>query len=184
VALEKLFGRIRQEEYESARDAVKPNDEQQEDQSRLQDELAMAKEQLCLVEEEYLTVRRDLDQSRVALREMKGHVVSLRSEWEMCKAMLWEAQDARRSSLTELAEVIKLLRVSQAEREESQFRCSQVTFLCWALRERVTELQAKFKKRLKKCRARTWVHTGSTSRSCCHTDTGTGMCAHPIYAVL
>jgi hypothetical protein len=175
ATLEELFERMREEDYESAHDdAVKPHDESQEGQSRLQDELEMTREQLCLVEEEYSSVRRDLDQSRVALQEVKGNVVSLRSEWEMCKSMLWEAQDARRSSLTELAEVMKLLRVSQAEWEESQFRCSQVTFLCTALQDRVTELEAKFKKR-KKRPTRIPVHIA---------DTGTGMFAQPIYAVL
>ena len=43
VALEELFGWMRKEEYESAQDAVKPNDEQ-ESQSRLQD----VKEQLLV----------------------------------------------------------------------------------------------------------------------------------------
>ncbi|KAI0264535.1 hypothetical protein BGY98DRAFT_611740 [Russula aff. rugulosa BPL654] len=166
VALEELFGWMRQEEYESAQDAVKPNEEQ-ESQSRLQDELAATKEQLCLVEEEYLSVRCDIDQSREALREVKSHVVSLQFEWEMCKALVREAQEARRSSLTELAEVIELLRVSQAEWEESQFRCSQVTFLCGALQERVTELEAETKKGLKKCPAITPGHTNSEYRSCC-----------------
>lgn len=177
VALEKLFGWMREEEYESPQDAVRPNDEQQEVQIRLQDELAMAKEQLCMVEQEYQTVRCDLDQSRVGLRELKSHIASLQSEWEMCKAMLWEAQDARRSSLIDLAQVIKLLRVSQTEREESQFRCSQVTFLCEALQERITELEAKSKKRSKECQATTPVHTDSESQTCCPTDTGTGMYA-------
>jgi DNA repair exonuclease SbcCD ATPase subunit len=182
VALEELFGWMRQEEYESAQDAVKPNEEQ-ESQSRLQDELAATKEQLCLVEEEYLSVRCDINQSREALREVKSHVVSLQFEWEMCKALVREAQEARRSSLTELTEVIELLRVSQAEWEESQFRCSQVTFLCGALQERVTELEAKAKKGLKKYPVITPGHINSEYRSRCPRD-GTGMCAHPIYAVL
>jgi hypothetical protein len=151
---------------------VKHNSEQRE--SRLQDELVVTKEQLCLAEE-------DLDQLREELREVKTHIVSLRSEWEMCKTMLREAQDARRSNLTELAEVTELLRVSQAEWEESQFRCSQVTFLCAALQERETELEAKVKKL--KGPAITPIHTGSESRPCCPTGTGTGtgMCARPIY---
>jgi hypothetical protein len=142
-------------------------------------EMAATKEQLCLAEEEVLTLRRDLDQSREALQEVNSHVASLRSEWEMCKAMLREAQDARRSNMTEHAEVIELLRASQAEWEESQFRCSQVTLLCTALQERVTELEAKVKKL--KYPAITPIHTDSESRSCCPTGTGTGMCAHPIY---
>jgi chromosome segregation ATPase len=194
AALAKLFERMRQGEYESAQDAVKPNNEQHV--SRLQDELAVTKEQLCLAEEEVLTMRRDMDQAREALREVNTHLVSLRSEWEMCKAMLREAQDTRRSNMTQLAEVIDLLRVSQAESEESQFRCSQVTFLCAALQERVTELEAKVN--MLKYPAVPPIHTGgvdgcyrnrneirnrtdSESRSRCPTGTGTGMCAHPIY---
>ena len=172
VALKKLFERMRQGENESAQDAVKPNSEQQE--SRLQNELAATKEQLLLAEEEVLTMRRDLDHWREAFREVTTHLASLRSEWEMFKAMLREAQDARRSTMTELVEVIELLRVSQAESEESQFRCSQVMFLCAALQDRVTELEAKVKK-LKT----TPVRTDSESR--CPTGTDTGMCAHPIY---
>lgn len=172
AALEKLFERMRQEESESAEDAVKPNSEQQE--RRLQGELAMTKEQLCLAEEEVLTVRRELDQSREALREVIAHIASLQSEWEMFKAMLRETQDARRSSMAELAEVIGLLRVSQAEWEESQFRCSQVTFLCMALQERVTELE----EAKAMYPAITPVHTGP-SRSNCPREVGTGMCALP-----
>jgi len=172
---------MRHGEDESNQDSVKPVSEQQE--SRLQDEFAVTKERLCLAEEESMDARRDLDQSRDALREMKSHVVSLQSEWEMCKAMLREAQDARRSSMTDLAEVIELLRASQAEWEESQFRCSQVTFSCAALQARVVELEAKIK-RLKKYPAITPVHTDSESRSYRSTGIGTGMCAHRIYAVL
>jgi chromosome segregation ATPase len=173
AALEKLFERMRQGEYESAQDAVKPNSEEQEQESRLQDELAVTKEQLGLAEEEVLTMRRDLDQSRETLREVKTHIAGLQSEWEMCMAMLREAQDAWRSSIADRAEVIELLRVSQAESEESRVKCSQVTFLCAALQERVTELEAI-----------TPVHTDSESRFLCPTSTDTGMCAHPIYAVL
>jgi len=172
AALKKLFERMRQGEDESAQDAVKSNSDQQE--SRLQGELAVAKEQLYLAEEEVLTLRRDEDQTREALRGVKTHLASLRSEWEMYKAMLREAQYARRSNMTQLAEVIELLCVSQAELEESKFSCSQVTFLCAALQDRVRELETKVKE-LKI----TPVHTDSESR--CLTDTGTGMCAHPTY---
>jgi hypothetical protein len=50
LAPEKFFGRMCQDEHESTQDAVKPNSEQQE--SRLQDELAVTKEQPSLDEEE------------------------------------------------------------------------------------------------------------------------------------
>ena len=162
AVLEKLFERMRQEDSESTEDAVRPNSEQQE--SRLQDELAVAREQLCLAEEEVLTVRHELDQSREALREVMARIASLKSEWDLFRAMLRESQDARCSSMAELAEVIGLLRVSQAEWEESQFRCSQVTFLCTALQERVTELE--------EAKAKCPVITPDT-------DIGTGMCALP-----
>jgi len=156
------------------------NMEQQK--SHLQDELAATEGQLSVAKEEVLILRHDLDQSRERLREVKTHIVFLQSEWEM--RTLREAQDARRSSMTELAEVIEHLRVSQAESEESQFRCSQVTFLCASLRQRVTELEANVEKLT--CPAITPVHADSESpsRSCCITGTGTGMCAHSIYAVL
>ena len=193
AALQKLFEWVRQEDYESAPDAVKPNREQQESESRLQDELAVTKEQLRLAEEEVLTMRRDQDQSRESLRELNSLLLSLRSEWEMCKAMLREAQDARLSNTTKLAEVIELLRLSQAESEASQSRCSQVTFLCATLQERVTELEAKVKKSTSVVAGYfnlndpeiTPVHTDSDSEthSRCPMGIGTGMFAHPIYAV-
>jgi len=184
AALKKLFGWMRQEEYESAQDAVKLNSEQREQESRLQDELAVTKEQLCVAEEEFLTVRRDLDQSRETLQEVKNYIAFFQHEREMCKAMLRESQDARRSSITDLAEVLGLLRVSQAESEESQIRCSQATFLCAALQERVTELEDKVKKL--NYSEMTPLYADFESRSCCRAGTGTdtGMCAHLIYAVL
>jgi hypothetical protein len=95
--------------------------------------------------------------------------------------MLRDAQDARRSSTTDLAEVIELLRVSQAEWEESQFGCSQVRFFCAALQERVTELEAEVE-RSKKCPAVIPADTEPES-PCCPTGTSTGMCAYLIYAV-
>ena len=137
----KLTEQIRQGESESAQDPEKHDSELRE--SRLQDELTATKERLYLAEEEVLTMHRDLDESREAFQELKSHIVTIQFEWEMCKAMLREAQDARRSSSTELAEVIELLRVSQAESEESQFKYSQVKVLCAALQERVTDIEAK-----------------------------------------
>jgi hypothetical protein len=103
VALEKLFERMRQPESESALDAVKPSGER--DDNLLQEELAVAKEQRRLAEEEVLAVHRDLDQSREALREVKTHIQCLKSEWDMCKAMLREAQDARRTSMIQPSRV-------------------------------------------------------------------------------
>src|SRR5258708_39179506 len=59
--------------------------------------------------------------------------------------------------------------------EASEFRCTKARFLCVALQERVTELEAEIKKL--KCPAITPV----PARSFCPspTDTGTGMCARP-----
>jgi chromosome segregation ATPase len=118
----------------------------------LQEELVATKELLRLAEEEVLTVRHDLGQSRGTLREVKTRIRSLQSEWDMCQALLREAQDARCADMIKLAEVLELLRASQAESEssmaeaeESQFRCSQATSLCAALQERVTELEAEVK---------------------------------------
>ncbi len=186
AALKELFERMRQEESESIQDAVKRNCERVE--SRLREELAKTKELLHLAEEEVLTMHRDIGQSRETLQEVKPYITFLQSGWEVCKVMLREAQDAWRASITKLAEVVELLRESQAESEswmaeavESRFRCSQVTFLCAALQERVTDLEGKVKK-LKYPTTRP-VHTDS-ARSCCPTDTGPGLCVRPIYAVL
>ncbi len=176
VTLKKLFERTRQEESESIQDAVKRNNE-----IRLQGELAVTKEQLRLSKEEVLTMRRDIDQSREILQD-------LQSEWDLATAMLREAQDARRAGMTKLAEVVELVRESQAESEswmaeaeKLRFRYSQVTFLCAALQERVTELEGQVKKL--RYPATRPIHTDS-ARPCCPTDTGTGMCVRPIYAVL
>ena len=171
------------EELCSAKEEVLAMGRDKEQQkSHLQDELQATKGQLSVAKEEVLILRHDLDQSRERLREVKTHIVFLQSEWEM--RTLQEAQDVRRSSMTELAEVIELLRVSQAESEESQFRCSQVTFLCASLRQRVAELEANVEKLT--CPAITPYHADSESpsRSCCITGTGTGMCAHSIHALL
>ena len=175
--LEESFERMRQGESESAPDAVNPNGER--DENRLQEELTTTKEQLRLAEEEVLTVRRDLHQSREILREVKTHVKLLESEWEMCKVMLRESQDARRTSMTKLAEVVELLRVSQAEAEssmanaeESRSTCSQVKVLCAALQERVTELETEVKK--SRYSTRTPVHTDF--RPFIPADTHTSMC--------
>jgi hypothetical protein len=96
----------------------------------------------------------------------------------MYKAILREAQDARRASMTKLAEVIELLRVSQAESEssmtsaeESRFTCPQVKCLCATLQERVTELEAEIKK--PRYSTRTPAHTDFRSVFPADTRTGT-----------
>jgi hypothetical protein len=175
-ALEDSFERMRQGECESAPDNVNPDGKR--DENRLQEELTTTKEQLRLAEQEVLTVRRDLHQSREILQEVKTHVTLLESEWDVCKVMLRESQDARRTSTTKLAEVVELLRVSQAESEsskanaeESRFTCSQVKAQCAALRERVTELETEAKK------------LRYSTRTPVHTNAHTSMCLCLIYTV-
>ncbi len=67
-----------------------------------------------------------------------------------------------------------------ARAEESQLKCSQVTFLCAALREHVTELEAKVKK-LKS----TWEYRAhSNSRSHRPTGTCTGILAPDLLCLV
>lgn len=161
-ALLELVERKCQREFESAKDAANPNGGRNE--SLLREELAVTKEKLRVAEVEVLTMRDDLGQSSETLREVKAHITGLQAEWDMCQAMLREEQSARCTSMIELLEVVEHLHLSQAESEslkaeaeQSQFRCSQLVFLCAALQERVTELETKVKK--------------------------SGMCARPIQAV-
>jgi hypothetical protein len=162
-----------QVEPESAEN-VKPKEG---DEMGLQEELIATKEQLRLAEEEVRGLRRELGRSRESLREAQTHA---RSELDACQATMREAQDAQYASEVKFTEATQLLRVHQAElesskarAEESQFKCSQATFLCVALRERVTELEAEVKtlKSAKKYRAH------SDSRSHRPTGTCTGMLA-------
>ena len=168
-----LIERMRQVEPESAQD-VKPNERD------LQEELIATKEQLRLAEEEVLHLRRELGQSRVSLRDLETHVRALENELGICQATMREAQDAQYASEIKFTEATQLLREHQAESEssmaraeESQFKCSQVTFLCATLRERVTELEAKVNK-LKSARK---YRAHSNSRSRRPTGTCTGMLA-------
>jgi chromosome segregation ATPase len=84
---------------------------------------------------------------------VETHVRALEHELDSCHATVREAQDAQYTSEVKFTEATQLLRVHQAESEslmakaeESEFKCSQVTLLCAALRERVTELEAKVEK--------------------------------------
>jgi len=168
--------RMRQMEHESTED-VKPNEREE---TRLQEDLIATKEQLRLAEEDVRDLRRELGQSRESLREVETHVRALEHELGICQATVREAQDAQYTSEVKFTEATQLLRVHQAESEssmaraeESQLKCSQVTLLCAALRERVTELEAKVKnlKSARKYRA----HSNSRSRR--PTATCTGMLA-------
>ena len=118
----------------------------------LQEELITTREQLRLAEEEVRDLRRELGQSRESLREVETHVRALEYELDICRATVREAQDAQHASEVKFTEATQLLRVHQAESEssrakaeESQLKCSQATFLYAALRESVTELEAKLK---------------------------------------
>ena len=173
AALAELIERMRQVEPESAED-VKPNER---DETLLKEELTTTKEQLRLAEEEVRDLRRELGQSRESLREVETHVRALEYELDICRATVREAQDAEYASEVKLTEATQLIRVHQTESEssmvraeESQFKCSQATFLCTALQERVTELEAKVKtsKSAQKYRA----HSSSRSRRSTSTSTG------------
>ena len=143
-----LLEQIRQMEPESAKD-VELNER---GDPGLQEELITTREQLRLAEEEVRDLRRELGQSRVSLREVEAHVRALEYELDDCRATVREAQDAQHASEVKFTEATQLLRVHQAESEssrakaeESQLKCSQATFLYAALRESVTELEAKLK---------------------------------------
>jgi hypothetical protein len=108
---------------------------------------------------------------------LEAHVRALEHELDICQAAVREAQDAQHASEVKFTEATELLRVhrsesesSMARAEESQFRWSQVTFLCAALRERVTELESKVKK-LKSARKHR-AHSNSHSHRLTGTCTG------------
>lgn len=143
-------------------------------------ELDQSKVTLREAEEEGRGVRRELDQSKETLREVESHVMALEYELGLCQATLREAQDARHASKVELDEMAQLLRQHQVESESStamaeasQLKCSQATLLSAALQERVTELEAQVKtlKDTQKHPATRAVHPDP--RSLCPTATGT-----------
>jgi hypothetical protein len=134
-----------QPESESAQD-VKPT---KPDDRRLEEELASTREQLGLVEQEILTLRRDLDHSREQVQRVRNHSRDLETE---CYAKLSEAEETRRVSESKFVQVVEQLRIrsaelesSRAEVEASRFKCSQITFLSAAQQERISELEAKVK---------------------------------------
>jgi hypothetical protein len=169
---------------ESAGD-VNPNGR---DETRLQEELIAAKEQLRLAEEDVRDLRRELGQSRESLREVETRVRALEHELDICRVTVREAQDAQHASEVKSIEATQLLRVHQAESEssmaraeESQFKCSQVTLLCAALRERVTELEAKVKKLKSARKYRAHSNPRSPRRS---KGTYTGMFALALHCLV
>jgi hypothetical protein len=94
-------------------------------------------------------MRRDLDREKATRRDVEAHI---EHELDMCQAKLEEVQDARRTGRIKFIEAIELLRLRSAdaeslrvEAEETRFRCSQVTLLSAALRDRVTDLEAELR---------------------------------------
>jgi chromosome segregation ATPase len=181
AAQQELADRMRHIEPASA-GYVKPNER---DETCLREELVTAKELLRLSEEQVRDLRRELDRSRETFCEVETRVRALEHELDICQAKLQEARDAQHASEVNFAEAAQLLRVHQVESEssmaraeESQFKCSQATFLCAALQERVTELEAEVKKLKSTRKYRT--HSKSSSRR--PTDTFTGM-HELVYAV-
>ena len=177
AGLSELIEPMRQMEPEKVED-VNPNER---DETRLQEELTATKEQLRLAEEDVRDLRHELGRSRESLHEVEAHVRALEHELNICRVTAREAQDAQHASEVKFTEVTQLLRVHQAESEssmarveESQLKCSQVTFLCAALREHVTELEAKVKE-LKSTRGYR-AHSKSRSRRSEGTCTGIHAC--------
>ena len=185
--LEEMIERLREGDPQDIQDV---KSEEHDKIVRLQEELTVTKERLRLSDEEARDVHLQLEQSKQTLREVETHVMSLEYESNICQATLREAQDARHASEAKFAEVDQLLRVRQAESEssatraeESEFKCSQVSFLCAALQERVTELEDQVEKlkSAKKHPARTAART--KSHSLCPTDSHTGTRVPDSYSV-
>jgi hypothetical protein len=145
VGLQELIELMRHPGSEDAQDVkqAKPDDR------RLQEERALTTERLRLIEQDALTLRRDLDRSREQARKAENHARDLETDFH---AKLREADDMRRVSESKFVQVVEQLRIrraelesSRSELEASQFKCSQVTFLSAAQQERIHELEAKVK---------------------------------------
>jgi hypothetical protein len=174
---------MHQVEPESAEDVRSS----ERDETRLQEELIATKEQLRLAEEDVRDLRRELGQSRESLRELRLMSGTLSMSWISVRRQSEKRKMHSTPARTKFTEATQLLLVrvhpgqaesesSTARAEESQPKSSQITFLCAALRERVTELEAKVKKltSVRQYRAH------SNSRSRCPTGTCTGMLASDL----
>jgi chromosome segregation ATPase len=127
-----------------------PDDRRLEEEER-----AATMERLRLVEQEVLTLRRSLCQSRKTTWEVESHAQHLKRELDKYQADLREAEsklqdmkDERRSGEIKFVQVVERLRLrsselelSRAETEESRFKCSQATVLSATLQERINELE-------------------------------------------
>ena len=114
------------------------------DDRRLEEHLATTMGQLRLAEEEVLTLRRDLDQSRKTICDMANRTDDVINSY---RTKLSETEDVRRALEDKFAEAVETLRLRSAELkgsmvevEASQFKCSQLMLLSAALQERVDEL--------------------------------------------
>ena len=110
----------------------------------LEEHLATTIGQLRLAEEEVLTLRRDLDQSRKTICDMANRTDDVINSY---RTKLSETEDVRRALEDKFAEAVETLRLRSAELkgsmvevEASQFKCSQLMLLSAALQERVDEL--------------------------------------------
>ena len=113
----------------SAQDAT-PNDR---DDRRLEEHLATTMGQLRLAEEEVLTLRRDLDQSRKTICDMEKRTNDVINSY---RTKLRKTEDARRALEDKFVEAVENLRLRSAELEglmfeveAPQFKCSQFMFL-------------------------------------------------------
>jgi hypothetical protein len=186
AALEELIQRMCELESDSSRDLsqnMKSNRPGDENLPNM--ELDVTKEQLRLSEEEVLSLRSQLDQSKETVQEMGTLTRVLEYELDLCRTALQETQDARRAGRIKFIEAVGLLRLRRAELESlmaeaegSQFRCSQVMFLSAALQERVTDLEAQVETLKSAQKRATTLPAYSGSHSFCPSNTG--MCA-PSY---
>ncbi|KAI0247415.1 hypothetical protein BJV78DRAFT_1245566 [Lactifluus subvellereus] len=148
AAMEDFLERMRQLELDRAQE-IKSSEQ---DKNHLQEELAVTREQLRLTQEDLINTRRDLDREKEARRDLETCAKDVAHELDTCQAKLQEVRDARRAGVIKFVEAVELLRLRNADvdslkvkAEATQFRCSQVTFLSAALRERITDLEAKVK---------------------------------------
>ncbi|KAI0247774.1 hypothetical protein BJV78DRAFT_1242493 [Lactifluus subvellereus] len=124
----------------------------EQDKNHLEEELAVTREQLRLTQEDLINTRRDLDREEEARRDLETCAKDVAHELDTCQAKLQEVRDARHAGVIKFIETVELLRLRNAdvdslkvEAEATQFRCSQVTFLSAALRERIMDLEAEVK---------------------------------------
>jgi len=138
TALEELLERIYQLESENARHVklAKP------DRRHLEAELASTTEQLRLIDDEVLNLRRNPDQSRETTREVESHSRDLGDELDKFQAKLRETEDERRASEIKYVQAVEHLRLRSAELESFQFEYCQATSLSATLQNRIYELEA------------------------------------------